>query len=76
MTRKDYIAIAECIAQRVENYTVLRNYHEKVNEPLQGVHYDNRIDGIERLAYDLSHMLKQDNARFDQDRFLKACGVL
>mgnify|MGYP001563212469 CR=1 FL=1 len=59
MTRKDYIEIAK----------VLKNAKEEVLQD-QG-----RIGTIRQIALDLCGVLKQDNQRFNKDKFLEACGL-
>ncbi len=65
MTRKDYEAIAQAIA--------------KVTEAVQdfGSH-DQTVGGHRALARLVGHLeviFEQDNARFDSDKFAKACGL-
>lgn len=67
MTRKDYIAIAR----------VLKN-----EQPCTLDEYSN-VSAQQRGCYDewgtvciaMASMLQLDNARFDRERFLAACGV-
>jgi len=63
MTKKDYILIAEAI----------KTYTDEER--------DNKADSnhayyvLKNLANNLANKLYEDNARFDRDKFLKACGV-
>jgi len=61
MTRKDYIIIAASIdAARMETR------HDTTDEGFQAV---------SRIARELASALRIDNGRFDEARFLKACGL-
>jgi hypothetical protein len=59
MSRKDYVAIAEAI----------REAKRETAETL-GSSYVLRL-----AAEEIARALKRDNARFDRERFLTACGV-
>ena len=59
MTKKHYILLANVIKANY-NYDLLTKPQQKA---------------VSNLAYDLAHTLKLQNARFDQDRFLIACGI-
>ena len=61
MTRKDYEIIAEAI----------RNTRAKAD--FQGKAGDEAT--IQEVARSLAQLLKFDNVRFDEERFLVACGV-
>ena len=66
MTKKDYQAIADVLAQRK---TVL---------DLAGKHTPDataRLAELNSVAYQLSHMMAQENPRFDRERFLSACDL-
>lgn len=60
MTRKDYVAIAECI----------RAVREGVAEQTTGARYS--LAAVDTVAYRLASVLQADNERFDRDRFLLA----
>lgn len=64
MTRKDYIAIAECIKDEQE-----------ARQRRHGNMYTNVADAtLHSLAFRLMQVFKADNSRFDRDRFEGACG--
>ena len=65
MTRQDYVKIAGVI---------------KKSQEFQHAHFSNIItmpicDALSDLAQDLAVIFQSDNPRFDQDRFLEACGL-
>jgi len=59
MTRKDYELIAKAIAEAFE-------WEQGKTE---------REHAISRVAHILANSLRNDNPRFNEDRFLKACGT-
>lgn len=59
MTRKDYVKIAE----------VLKNSKPSGEESPQA---HTRWGG---LVYRMATMLAEDNKRFDEDKFIQACGM-
>ena len=59
MTRKDYVMIAEVIADLMADFNNGRS--DEVSLSL--------------VAQELANALKADNDRFDSARFLTACGV-
>lgn len=61
MTRKDYVKIAQ----------VFKSYIEIAQEGDRDVD----IDTVQFMASDMAYMLKRDNAAFDRQKFLAACGV-
>lgn len=61
MTRKDYVLIADTIANLREQQ---RDAGPFTNNP-----------SLLEVAEELAHALQGDNPRFDRDRFLVACGV-
>lgn len=61
MTRKDYVLIAKAV----------RYAFDGMDTPKNAAYWD----GVAQVAQCLSDSLKQDNKRFEADRFLKACGV-
>lgn len=64
MTKKDYIAIAKCIADARANPE-----HFYVSAEPQYTR------GVNSAAVALAVALKADNPRFDRERFLRACGI-
>lgn len=60
MGRKDYILIAETI----KNMDTSSVQGQQINK-----------GHIENLADSFAYMLSQDNPRFDEGKFLVACGV-
>lgn len=63
MTRKDYVAIAKALASaRVSNFT---------DNPNRALY----LNGIDNAAHRVADVMAVDNARFDRQRFLTACGV-
>ena len=63
MTRKDYVKIARTMH-------VIRDTYKTIDEEDQKVYFV--LDVVCRC---LADMLAQDNERFDQDKFFKACGM-
>ena len=63
MTRKDYVAIAQCIGERITPMLCAPHYHANALAALKGV------------AIDIAATMAAGNPRFDRARFLKACGV-
>lgn len=61
MTRKDYVLIAEAIC------------NTRTKADFQGKAGDEAT--IQEVARSLAQLLKYDNVRFNEDRFLVACGV-
>jgi hypothetical protein len=60
MTRKDYIKFAEVIKTAKAHIKA----HE-CNIPSDEI--------VEKVAVDLAYVFKQDNPKFDMERFFKAC---
>lgn len=58
MSRKDYIAFAEMIAEELKHNATTAD--------------ERRM--LRRIAGAMTHVFCRDNARFDTDRFLTACG--
>jgi len=59
MTKKDYVKIASVIEKSVDCYQIDNEEHRVLSD----------------LAQDLAVVFASDNDKFDQDRFLKACGL-
>ncbi len=64
MTKKDYVKFAEMV---------------KYNRANTGTGMDETFAGYRvacnDFAYAMADIFKEDNPRFDRDRFLKACGI-
>lgn len=60
MSRKDYEAIARCVAGAAYGY-------DDRDHP--------SVETCCEIAASLATVMAQDNPRFDRERFLKACGV-
>lgn len=61
MTRKDYVKIAQVFALHMQVATEMGASDQQ--------------ETIEDLASEMAYMLQRDNAQFDRDKFLTACGV-
>lgn len=72
MTRKDYIATAEIIAQFVRDLD--RDALTTTTDRGLAILSGERV-ATQTLAHRLADMFAADNARFDRARFLKACGL-
>ncbi len=59
MSKKDYILIARVIKQ---------NTDYQLQSKAQ-------VTALKNLAFDFSHILHLDNAKFDSAKFLSACGI-
>jgi len=64
MTKKDYELIAEAIA-----------YAAELTKMLGGIEEETRDRVISLIANKLASGLEMDNARFNRELFLAACGV-
>jgi hypothetical protein len=64
MTKKDYELIAEAIA-----------YAAELTKMLGGIEEETRDRVISLIANKLASGLEMDNARFNRELFLSACGV-
>ena len=66
MTRKDYIKFAEMIRAR----------HDEIVEVWYVKHsatYLRKFEELDAMARQMAVIFKEDNSRFDRDRFLDAC---
>ena len=63
MTKKDYEMIATAISVNYE--IAIKHKHERPTPDF----------AIELVANTLAGIFKEDNARFDKEKFLKACGM-
>ena len=66
MTKKDYTAIADVLAQRKRVLDIAGKDTPDATA---------RLAELNSVAYQLSHMMAQDNPRFNRERFLTACGL-
>lgn len=71
MTRKDYINIAAAI---LATQTRIRNDARGTSDMDAADARDYQLRGVRRAAAHLAEFLADDNPRFDQGRFLTACG--
>ena len=62
MTRKDYVMIAETIKGAI-------NYEQNFNNNETGA------EVLKKFSVTLAMMLREDNPRFDANRFFDACEV-
>lgn len=75
MTKKDYELIAGVINNLYSKYEVLEQYHRKVDEPTSAFSYKRAQEAVHQVALDLGLKLKNDNDKFDRDKFYRACGI-
>jgi hypothetical protein len=70
MSRKDYLAFAKIIADE------LQDLREGGMNTLSNRHPHRRacMELLVTIAYGMSESFEQDNPRFDEDRFMGACG--
>ena len=68
MTRKDYILIAETIAQMSRDIASTAFENDRAKAILTG----ERL-ATHAIAHRLADQLRQDNYRFDRQRFIEAC---
>jgi hypothetical protein len=61
MSRKNYVAIAECICEARQTVKFSKR--------------ENPESVLEIVASELARYLGSDNGRFDRERFLRACEV-
>jgi hypothetical protein len=66
MTKKDYEAIAEVINDSWLSHT---------GEEYRDMRTDAHNNAIEDLVMDLLPIFKADNERFNEGRFMEACGL-
>ena len=65
MTKKDFKAIADVIKYHIDSNS---------DDPQFSIDRNCKLT-LESLAQDLAVVFASDNPRFDQDRFLEACGL-
>jgi hypothetical protein len=63
MTRKDYIILAEALSQAWLNPDDMKDRDS-----------EGFADGLKAVRHYIVKALKQDNPRFDKDKFVKATG--
>jgi len=73
MTKKDFERVAAIIKEAKENQDrVIGEHFNKVSDQYSA---ELLQDGIHNVAMRFCESFKAENPRFDQDRFLKACGL-
>ena len=65
MTRKDYVAIAEAIAESRSHWVSMDEKPVSKADAFRA--------GIESVRSEIARVLAADNSRFDRDRFYAAC---
>lgn len=70
MTRKDYVLIADTIAEFVRD--IASEEFEDLSEAGKAILSGERL-AAQSIAYRLADQLHQDNPRFDRHRFMSAC---
>ena len=75
MTKKNYELIANAIKDKVHQAQVLEDYHFEVEEYNAASRHQYAERRIVELAHNLAMALKEDNASFNYDRFMEACGI-
>jgi hypothetical protein len=70
MTRKDYVLIAEVLAQFSRD--IAENEDPALTERARAILIGERV-ATDTIAHRLADKLRQDNYRFDQRRFIDAC---
>jgi hypothetical protein len=73
MTRKDYVLIADTIAQFSRDIAIDGD-SEYLTDRARAIR-DSERDALVTLAHRLADRLREDNYRFDQRRFMDACGL-
>ena len=67
MTKKDYMLIATELRLDLLKYETYKNSQPDYNAKYQAVW---------EMCYRLSHIFQDTNAKFDRNKFLKACGIV
>ena len=70
MTRKDYILIADTIAQLSRD--IAKDDGPDLSERGRALLIGERL-AAQTIAHRLAEQLRQDNPRFDRQRFIEAC---
>lgn len=71
MTRKDYILLADVLAQFSRDIAIDGD-SEYLTDRARAIRSGER-DALVTLAHRIADQLRQDNPRFDRKRFLDAC---
>ena len=71
MTRKDYVLIADTIAQFSRDIAIDGD-SEYLTDRARAIR-DGERDALVTLSHRLADQLHQDNTRFDRKRFIDAC---
>jgi hypothetical protein len=71
MTRKDYVLIADTIAQFSHDIAIDGD-SEYLTDRARAIR-DGERDALVTIAHRLADHLHQDNTRFDRQRFIAAC---
>ena len=70
MTRKDYVLIAETIAQVSRD--IAKDIRPDLSDRGKAILSGERL-ATYTIAHRLAEQLRQDNPRFDRQRFIEAC---
>ena len=70
MTRKDYVLIADTIAQFSRD--IAENDDPALTDRARAILIGERV-AIQTIAHRIADQLHQDNTRFDRKRFIDAC---
>lgn len=70
MTRKDYVLIADTIAQMSRD--IANDEHCALSDTGRAVASGERA-AVQTIAHRLAYELQRDNPRFDRSRFIDAC---
>lgn len=70
MTRKDYVLIADTIAQFSRD--IAENDDPALTDRARAILIGERV-AIQTIAHRIADQLHQDNTRFDRRRFIDAC---
>ena len=73
MTRKDYVMISNVIRETL-NDIARDDAREGLSERSRALLTGERI-AVRGLAHRLGDQLRQDNPRFEMNRFIEACGL-
>jgi len=71
MTRKDYVIIADTIAGFARDIAIDSD-SEYLTDRARAIRSGER-DALVTIAHRLAEQLRQDNPRFDRQRFIQAC---
>ena len=70
MTRKDYVLIADTIAGLVRD--IAQEQSDNLSDRGRAILSGERL-ATQSIAHRLADQLRQDNPRFDRQRFIEAC---